>query len=87
MKNYSHYLTILLFLGFTISCNKTYDEPPVVEIPEGTRISISDLKDMFTGSPITLDSITLFMEILPVRRLTVIFTKRLIYRIFLEQLN
>ena len=56
MKNYSHYLTILLFLGFTISCNKTYDEPPVVEIPEGTIISISDLKDMFTGSPITLDS-------------------------------
>ena len=56
MKNYSYYLTILLFLGFTISCNKTYDEPPVVEIPEGTIISISDLKDMFTGSPITLDS-------------------------------
>ena len=56
MKNYSHYLTILLCLGFTISCNKTYDEPPVVEIPEGTIISISDLKDMFTGSPITLDS-------------------------------
>ena len=56
MKNYSHYLTILLFLGFTISCNKTYDEPPVLEIPEGTIISISDLKDMFTGSPITLDS-------------------------------
>ncbi len=56
MKNYSHFLTILLCLGFTISCNKTYDEPPVVEIPEGTRISISDLKDMFTGSPITLDS-------------------------------
>ena len=56
MKNYSHFLTILLCLGFTISCNKTYDEPPVVEIPEGTIISISDLKDMFTGSPITLDS-------------------------------
>ena len=56
MKNYSHYFTILLCLGFTISCNKTYDEPPVIEIPEGTRISISDLKDMFTGSPITLDS-------------------------------
>ena len=56
MKNYSHFLTILLCLGFTISCNKTYDEPPVIEIPEGTRISISDLKDMFTGSPITLDS-------------------------------
>ena len=56
MKNYSHYLTILLCLSLTISCNKTYDEPPVVEIPEGTRISISDLKDMFTGSPITLDS-------------------------------
>lgn len=56
MKNYSHFLTILLCLGFTISCNKTYDEPPVVEIPEGTRISISDLKDMFTGSPIILDS-------------------------------
>ena len=56
MKNYYHYLTILLCLGFTISCNKTYDEPPVVEIPEGTIISISDLKDMFTGSPITLDS-------------------------------
>ena len=56
MKNYSRYLTILLCLGFIISCNKTYDEPPVVEIPEGTIISISDLKDMFTGAPITLDS-------------------------------
>lgn len=56
MKNYSHYLTILLCLSLTISCNKTYDEPPVIEIPEGTRIYISDLKDMFTGSPITLDS-------------------------------
>ena len=56
MKNHTHYLPILLCLGLFISCNKTYDEPPVVEIPEGTRISISDLKDMFTGSPITLDS-------------------------------
>ena len=56
MKNYSHYLTILLCLYSFISCNKTYDEPPVIEIPEGTKISISDLKDMFTGSPITLDS-------------------------------
>ena len=56
MKNHTHYLPILLCLSLFISCNKTYDEPPVVEIPEGTRISISDLKDMFTGSPITLDS-------------------------------
>ena len=56
MKNYSHYLTILLCLYSFISCNKTYDEPPIIEIPEGTKISISDLKDMFTGSPITLDS-------------------------------
>ena len=62
MKNYTHYLSILLCLTLFISCNKTYDEPPVIEIPEGTRIFISDLKDMFPDSPndddppITIDS-------------------------------
>ncbi len=56
MKNYSHHISVILLLSLFISCNKTYDEPPVIEIPEGTRISISDLKDMFTGSPITIDS-------------------------------
>ena len=62
MKNYTHYLSILLCLTLFISCNKTYDEPPVIEIPEGTRIFISDLKDMFPDTPndddppITIDS-------------------------------
>ena len=62
MKNYTHYLSILLCLTLIISCNKTYDEPPVIEIPEGTRIFISDLKDMFPDTPndddppITIDS-------------------------------
>ena len=62
MKIYTHYLSILLCLTLFISCNKTYDEPPVIEIPEGTRIFISDLKDMFPDTPndddppITIDS-------------------------------
>ena len=62
MKNYTHFLPILLCLTLFISCNKTYDEPPAIEIPEGTRIFISDLKDMFPDTPndddppITIDS-------------------------------
>ena len=62
MKIYTHYLSILLCLTLFISCNKTYDEPPVIEIPEGTKIFISDLKDMFPDTPndddppITIDS-------------------------------
>ena len=62
MKIYTLYLSLLLCLTLFISCNKTYDEPPVIEIPEGTRIFISDLKDMFPDTPndddppITIDS-------------------------------
>ena len=40
----------------TIFCNKTYDNPPINEVPIGNIISISDLKDMFTGSATVIDS-------------------------------
>ena len=50
--------TLFIFLTFSIlfSCNKTYDNPPVNEVPIGNIISISDLKDMFTGSATVIDS-------------------------------
>ena len=56
MKKYISPLLITLFIGTLNSCNKTYDEPPVIEIPIGDVISISDLKDMFNGSPLTINS-------------------------------
>ena len=56
MKKYISPLLITLFIGTLYSCNKTYDEPPVIEIPIGDVISISDLKDMFNGSPLTINS-------------------------------
>ena len=46
------FFTICLFY----SCNKTYDNPPINEVPIGNIISISDLKDMFTGSATLIDS-------------------------------
>ena len=49
MKNYTPYLSILLCLSLFISCNKTYDEPPVTEIPIGDIISISGLKDSLSA--------------------------------------
>ena len=56
MKKYISHLVITLFIGTLNSCNKTYDEPPVIDIPIGDVISISDLKDMFNGSPLTINS-------------------------------
>ena len=56
MKKYISPLLITLFIGTLNSCNKTYDEPPVIDIPVGDVISISDLKDMFNGSPLTFNS-------------------------------
>ena len=56
MKKYIYPLLITLFIGTLNSCNKTYDEPPVIDIPVGDVISISDLKDMFNGSPLTINS-------------------------------
>ena len=56
MKKYISPLLITLFISTLNSCNKTYDEPPVIEIPIGDVISISDLKDMFNGSPLTINS-------------------------------
>ena len=40
---------MLLCLSLFISCNKTYDEPPVTEIPIGDIISISGLKDSLSA--------------------------------------
>ena len=49
MKNTLKISIIFILLSISFSCNKTYDNPPINEVPIGNIISISDLKDMFTG--------------------------------------
>jgi hypothetical protein len=56
MKNKITTLLLASILLIQLSCNKQYDEPPVIDIPVGDIITISDLKDLFNGSPITIDS-------------------------------
>ena len=56
MKNKITTLLLASILLIQLSCNKQYDEPPVNDIPIGDIITISDLKDLFNGSPITIDS-------------------------------
>ena len=56
MKKIQNLLLVLSITLFYFSCNKKYDDPPVNEVPIGNIISISDLKDMFTGSLTTIDS-------------------------------
>jgi len=56
MKNTLKISIIFILLSISFSCNKTYDNPPINEVPIGNIISISDLKDMFTGSATVIDS-------------------------------
>ena len=51
MKNTFLTASIILtvFAGLT-SCEKKYDEPPVQTIPEGNRLTISDLYDMYRNN-------------------------------------
>ena len=56
MKNKITTLLLASILLIQLSCNKQYDEPPYNDIPTGDIITISDLKDLFNGSPITIDS-------------------------------
>ena len=56
MKRIQNIILILSVTLLYFSCNKKYDDPPVIQLPIGNIISISDLKDMFTGSLTTIDS-------------------------------
>ena len=56
MKKVKNIIKIFFIICLLNSCNKTYDNPPINEVPIGNIISISDLKDMFTGSATFIDS-------------------------------
>jgi len=56
MKNFTQSLIIFSAVYLFYSCNKTYDNPPVNEVPIGNVISIGDLKDEYPGNAITIDS-------------------------------
>ena len=56
MKKVKNIIKIFFTICLLNSCNKTYDNPPINEVPIGNIISISDLKDMFTGSATFIDS-------------------------------
>ena len=56
MKKVKNTIKIFFTICLLYSCNKTYDNPPINEVPIGNIISISDLKDMFTGSATVIDS-------------------------------
>ena len=56
MKRIQNIILVLTVTLLYFSCNKKYDDPPVNQVPIGNIISISDLKDMFTGSLTTIES-------------------------------
>ena len=56
MKNFTQTLIIFSAVYLFYSCNKTYDNPPVNEVPIGNVISIGDLKDEYPGNAVTIDS-------------------------------
>ena len=56
MRKIKNTIKIFFIICLFYSCNKTYDNPPINEVPIGNIISISDLKDMFTGSATVIDS-------------------------------
>jgi len=56
MKNFTQTLIIFSAVYLFYSCNKTYDNPPVNEVPIGNVISIGDLKDDYPGNAVTIDS-------------------------------
>lgn len=56
MKNFTQSLIIFSAVYLFYACNKTYDNPPVNEVPIGNVISIGDLKDEYPGNAITIDS-------------------------------
>ena len=56
MKKVKNIIKIFFTICLLHSCNKTYDNPPINEVPIGNIISISDLKDMFPGSATVIDS-------------------------------
>jgi hypothetical protein len=56
MKNFTQTIIIFSAVYLFYSCNKTYDNPPVNEVPIGNVISIGDLKDEYPGNAVIIDS-------------------------------
>jgi hypothetical protein len=56
MKNFTQTIIIFSAVYLFYSCNKTYDNPPVNEVPIGNVISIGELKDEYPGNAVTIDS-------------------------------
>ena len=56
MKKSRNILLIICFLCIIINCNKKYDEPTTNDFPNGTHITINDLKSTYSGTATTIDS-------------------------------
>lgn len=49
-------LSVLALLVTTFTCKKEFDSPPVNEIPAGSIITISELRDMYQGTDVRFNS-------------------------------
>ena len=56
MKKTRNIFLITCLISTIITCNKKYDEPPTNDFPNGTYITISDLKSTYTSTATTIDS-------------------------------
>ena len=56
MKKTRNIFLIICFLCSIITCNKKYDEPPTNDFPNGTYITIDDLKSTYNSNATTIDS-------------------------------
>lgn len=49
---------------FILGCKKEFDQPPVETIPEGSIITIAQLRDMYSGTPVHFsDTTTIFATV------------------------
>jgi len=61
MKKLLYISTAIAALALTTSCERKYDSPPVAEIPEGNVIDIYTLRNMHTGTDISIqDDLSLY---------------------------
>ena len=55
---------LLLLAGitlFSVSCKKDFDTPPIKTIPQGSKITVADLKAMYQGAPLKItDELSMF---------------------------
>ena len=47
-----YFLLLVLGIVLTVSCKREYDSPPVKQIPVGDVITLTDLRNMYQGTPI-----------------------------------